>query len=78
MLLHVFSATCVASWFSRTGGGVFCLHPFVPGLQVVVLDSEHCNVVDGLALLGGVVLWCAIGATGRAKGAKIPIGFMAG
>eukprot|EP00957_Ditylum_brightwellii_P059412 4510660-Ditylum_brightwellii.AAC.1 len=38
------------------GGGVLCLHPFVPGLQVVVLGNERCNVVNGLALLGGVVL----------------------
>eukprot|EP00957_Ditylum_brightwellii_P131054 9996257-Ditylum_brightwellii.AAC.1 len=56
MLLCVSSATCVALWFSRTGGGGLCLHMFVPGLQVVVLGGERCNVIDGLALLGGVFL----------------------
>eukprot|EP00957_Ditylum_brightwellii_P038972 2945771-Ditylum_brightwellii.AAC.1 len=56
--MRVSSATCVASWLLRTGGGVICLHTIVPGLQVVVLGSECCDVVDGLALLQEVLLVC--------------------
>eukprot|EP00957_Ditylum_brightwellii_P005290 403476-Ditylum_brightwellii.AAC.1 len=48
------------------------------GFLVVVLGGEHCGVVDGLALLGGVILWCAVGTTGRVMGAKIAIEFIAG
>ena len=35
---------------------MFFLHPFVPGLQVVIFGGERSNIIEGLVLFGGVVL----------------------